>query len=271
MTDGSPRDRYEALLSLVQQHVRTLRELFRSRSLKLSTKGTFAELVIFFTWKQEDHADAILTLGKHRDAQLIARSMVEGLCQLKWAANDPANRPERWRLFTWIHDWRLMQRNARFGRVVRTGKRLEIEQGIKDHGHLFEKGRPGRRRKPGRDPYVQHWSGKSVNHLCTEVNGQTLYDWAYTEFSDWHHWSPGGVLKALKTTDRTISFAPPTAHQVLGAFAVAFQCLFETMELANDTFKLGLEADLDEIRNAYLRDLTPTAVPEAPDTHPPEQ
>src|SRR2546422_4693381 len=250
----------EALLHLAETHLRQLRELFRSRSLQISAHGTFAALVVAYSWKQEDHADAILALGKHGDVQLIARSMIEGLCQLKWAANDPDTRAKRWRLFAWVHDWQLMDRNLRSGKEVPPATRDRIEQGIAEHGGLFETDKAVRERRRGksvRDPYVHHWSGKTVAELCDEVKGQLLYDWAYADFSDWHHWSPGGVTKAFKTEGRMISFPAPKARDVLPSYAVAFQCLYETMEVANTTFKLGLDGDLQTIREGFVRDLTP--------------
>jgi hypothetical protein len=263
MTVGAGSDRSEELLRLAMGHLRTLRSFFRSRGVRLSTQGDFPQLVIAFAWKQEDHAEAILALAKHRDVQLVARSMVEGLCQLKWVANDPEPRAQRWRLFGWVHDWRLMQRDFRAGRPVPPEKQAEIERGIREHGPMFERKDADKRRKRGRDPYVSHWSGATVAALCDSVNGKKLYEWAYAPFSDWHHWSPGGLATAFKTSGNKISFPPPSAQNVLGSFVVAFQCLFETLEVANNTFKLGFDVDLETIREQYLRDLTSN--PDAPD------
>ena len=185
--------------------------------------------------------------------------MIEGLCQLKWAAGDPEARAERWQLFGWVHDWRQMQRDVAAGRPVPPDTRHRIEQGLAEHGHLFETKEAARRKKRGKEPYTAHWSGQSAYKICEAVKGKKLYDWAYANFSDWHHWSPGGVFKAVKTEGRTMSFPQPTARDVLGAHVVAFQCLFETMEQANHQFTFGLDADLDRIRAGFLRDMGPGA------------
>ena len=250
----------ERLLEVATIYLKQLRDLFRSRGVKVSAAGTFAELVIAFCWKQEDHADAILKLGKHRDVQLVARSMIEGLCQLKWAANDPDARAERWRLYAWVHDWRLLRRDDRAGRAVPVLTRQRIEEGIATHGHLFETRKAAERRRQGKpvaDPYVRHWSGQTIAEICAEVKGQRLHEWPYADFSDWHHWSPGGVVRAFKADGRKISFPPPTPRDVLPSCVVAFQCLYETMEVANNTLHLGLESELETMLVGFQRDLKP--------------
>lgn len=249
----------EQRLQSVRAYLAETRELFRSRAVKISAQGSYASLIVFFAWKQEDHADTILKLGIHRDVQLVARSMIEGLCQLKWAAIDPETRAERWRLFALVHDWRRIQRDTRAGRQVPPHIQQQVEEGLAKHGHLFERKDAARRKQNGKDPYFLHWSGESAYKICEAVNGQKLYDWAYSDFSDWHHWSPGGVFKAIKTEGRKVSFPQPTARDVLGAHAVAFQCLFETVEQANRHFKLGFDADLERLHQGYLRDMTPPA------------
>ena len=249
---------YDALLDVAADYLRRVRDLLSSRGTKISTEGVFASLVVAFCWKQEDHADAILTLGRHRDVQLIARSMIEGLCQVKWAAQDPDTRAERWRQFAWIHDWRLLQRDERADKPVPLETEKRILQGVAQHGHLFLKGSARKKKeKAGRDPYVRHWSGRSVAELCEEVKGERLYEWPYASFSDWHHWSPGGIVPAFKEEGRKVTFDRATAHEVLPSFAVAFQCLYETIELANSSFALGADQDLEEIREGFLRDLKP--------------
>ena len=87
----------EQQLELAADYLRKLRNIFPTSSINVETGGEFALLLVAFVWKQEDHAEAILSLGRHRDTQLVARSMIEGLCQLKWAAKDPDERANRWR------------------------------------------------------------------------------------------------------------------------------------------------------------------------------
>ena len=62
---------------------------------------------LVFLTKQSDHIGSMIRLGEHLDVALVARSMIEGLVQLKWAAQKPQERALRWRAFAFVHDWRL--------------------------------------------------------------------------------------------------------------------------------------------------------------------
>jgi hypothetical protein len=67
-------------------------------------------------------ADAVvLNLKSSPDVALIARAMMEGLCQLQWADRDRATRAQQWRDFVWVHDWRVVR--VWRARGVRVSKR----------------------------------------------------------------------------------------------------------------------------------------------------
>ena len=58
-----------------------------------------------FLSKQIDHLRSVDKLIPSRDAILVARTIIEGLCQLLWAAQEPATRPFQWRAFAWVQKW----------------------------------------------------------------------------------------------------------------------------------------------------------------------
>src|SRR5262245_48321743 len=68
-----------------------------------------AFMALAFAGKQVVHARSILTLQGSMDTTLVARSMFEGLSQLLWAAQLPEDRPQRWRAFAFVRDWRQMR------------------------------------------------------------------------------------------------------------------------------------------------------------------
>jgi hypothetical protein len=189
--------------------------------------------------------------------------MIEGLCQLKWAAQDPDERADRWRRFTWVYDWRLLQKKVRAGVPVSATLRKRIEEGVAKHAADFLKNKEKRSgRPPGpnastADPYVAHWSRMSVDALCSAAQTRPLYEWAYAQFSDWHHWSPGGFVRATRRSGNRITFTEPNERDALPTYVVAFQCLFETLDVANKVFDLGLDTELKQSRDAYLQDLDP--------------
>lgn len=248
--------------AIASDYLRQLRGLARSSPEQQRGSGWFDILVVFFLWKQIDHVDAILRLGAHRDGALVARSMIEGLCQLKWAEQDPDARADRWRRFAWIHDWRLLRKRTREGHIIPADTRKRIEDGVEEFCGDFRKRKKARpstgvkpaRPDPGPDPYVRHWSGMTVADLCREVGGTPLYEWPYAQFSDWHHWSPGGFHSAIEWQDRRVGYTPPQLAEVVPVYLVAFQCFYETLNLANNRFKLGLDAQLAAIYKRYLGD-----------------
>lgn len=56
-----------------------------------------AFMAVCFLSKQVGHAQSVLLLGESTDVVLIVRAMLEGACQLRWAALEPALRAQRWR------------------------------------------------------------------------------------------------------------------------------------------------------------------------------
>ena len=62
-----------------------------------------------FAIKQSEHAKSRLKLGSSPDTMLIARTMIEGLSQMLWAAKRPRQRPLLWLTFVFVHDWRMIQ------------------------------------------------------------------------------------------------------------------------------------------------------------------
>ncbi|MBI2846071.1 MAG: hypothetical protein HYX86_05950 [Chloroflexi bacterium] len=72
----------------------------------------YAFMTVCFLAKFLEHAKAITILVENelgRDAEAIARLMIEGLCQLKWVAKDKQKRAFQWRGFVYVEDWRTME------------------------------------------------------------------------------------------------------------------------------------------------------------------
>ena len=81
-----------------------------------------------FVSKQIEHLRSIRILvesRQYRDAGLIARSMIEGLCTLLWAAREPQTRPLYWKAYAWVEDYKLMLKKEKAGEEV-------------DHAYRFE-------------------------------------------------------------------------------------------------------------------------------------
>jgi len=99
------RRRLSQLLDLVMEIMK--------KPLETSEEDHFRSMAFCFLGRQVEHAKTILLLVDNEreiDAQLICRSMIEGLTQLLWTASDPQTRALLWRSYTFIEVWRQIQR-----------------------------------------------------------------------------------------------------------------------------------------------------------------
>ncbi len=226
------------------------------KQLPLPTQDHFAFMAVSFLSKQIDHMESILKLIPRRDVALIARAMVEGLCQLLWVTHDPDVRALQWRAFGYVLDWRAMQAQIAAGRLVDQMEHEEIEAGLRQYKHLFLTSKAVKALTKGvptpRDPYHPYWHGQNVRSLCEEIRGEELYQRVYRLFSNWMHWSPAGFMMAMdvqatKTTFITMSFADSAT-----ALKAGMQCLYQTAEIVEERLKLGFKDALTQWLEGYL-------------------
>lgn len=216
-------------------------------------------MALCFLSKQIEHMNSILILVDNeqgRDAELIARSMIEGLGQLLWAANDAQRRALRWRAFAWIHDWRTMNAQISAGEPVDQNRRAEINTALAQYGDQFLTRCARRRRQTGMplppDPYCQNWTGHNYSQILDWIQGGLLRQKLYKPFSAWHHWSPGGLGVAIVRDRNAVTFLAPSPTASATALATGFQCLVQTAELVDSHLRLGFHSRIAELREGYI-------------------
>lgn len=214
-------------------------------------------MALCFLSKQIGHLRSIVILIPSRDATLIARSMIEGLCQLLWAAREPATHPLQWRAFAWVHDWRVMQAEIAQGRPVDPKRRTDIEDALQKYGDQFLTKKARETRKQGTplpsDPYHDNWRcGCQLWQICESVGGAELYRILYEPFSDWHHWGVGGLGKAIARQENRIAYSSSSPTNAAAALRCGFQCLLQTVKLTDRHLSLGSAAKITELRNDYI-------------------
>jgi len=211
-----------------------------------------------FAVKQIEHSRSLLKLESSIDTVLIARSMLEGLAQMLWAAKLPKRRPLMWRAFAFILDWRLLQKHTSLGLTIDPGIERNIRQSINRYGRWFLTKEAKRELAAGKplpkDPYTKNWYGERETEIFRDVDGATLLEGAYAPFSEWHHWRPGafGRLMSFDKSTDTFSMATSDPNQLAMALAVGFQCLWQTMQLFNARCRLGIGHDLQQLRRRQL-------------------
>ncbi len=253
-----PRLHAERDVPRLQDHARQLHALASeaTRDVRYRADDDFAFMALSFLSKQLDHLQAILLLGLHRDATLIARSMLEGLSQLLWSTADKAGRARRWRNFAWVHDWRVMQAHVARGDSVDALLQQRIEDALHEQGAQFLTAKARRARDKGKempnDPYLINWTGLGVAQLSRETKGEDLYKWIYSTFSDWHHWNTGGLGQAVEHHENQVTYSSPSPTQTATALAVAFQCVMQTLEIVNGHLELGMDLRMQTLLDRFL-------------------
>lgn len=215
-----------------------------------------AFMCLVFACKQLDHARAVLLLGSHPDCALVVRSMLEGLCQLKWALASPEDRPRRWRAFALVADWRAARRLEAEG-IAPVGLDVAARRAsIHPFEQLFLTRKAKNLARIGRplpeDPFCETWYGTSLKTIFEAVKAEPHYNWSYGAFSDWHHWSPSGVGAALRRRGRSVRWTSVSRDSDAGALTVAFQCVVETAQAAESVLRLGIAAELQEHLASFL-------------------
>ncbi len=215
-------------------------------------KDHFGFMARCYLGEQRNYLEAIRQLvpsGLGRSAGLIARSMVEGLALLRWAAREPS-RPLQWRTYALVVDWRLMKREESAGQQVETARKARIEQDISQYGGQFLSPRAIEKKKHGKplpkDPYVREWyAPSSVWDIFKEVKGKALYECIYRSESERTHWSVASLGQNVFRSEEFVSYAgdssPEDSATVL---AVGFQALIETLEDVADHLNLARKVEI---------------------------
>jgi hypothetical protein len=215
-----------------------------------------ALMSLCFVSKQIEHLRSIRILvesTQYRDAGLIARSMIEGLCILLWAAREPKERPLQWKSYAWIEDYKLMLKKEKNGEEVDPAVKARIIEQLHIYGASFLKNKRKRINFSdlSKDPYLNKWIDKSVYEICKEVEGDLLYEKIYRETSQWIHWTIRGMSSAVHRDDLTFRYVNKSEDIGATALASGFQSLLESAKLLNTHLELGFSDQLDNILKEY--------------------
>jgi hypothetical protein len=253
------RQRAQRDLPRLRQSVKELLALAHeiTENVAYSEKDHLAFMALCFLSKQIDHTQSVLALIPSRDVILIARSMIEGLCQLLWAAQEPDRLPLQWRAFAWVHDWRVMQAKNATGEAINPEQRAAIENALDLYGDQLLTTKAKKAQDNGiplpADPYHKDWRiGRQIFQICESIGATDLYRYLYDPFSDWHHWGAGGLGEAITRPENQVVYSSLSPTDIASALAVAFQCLWQTVELTNQHLGLGMTSKISELRNEYL-------------------
>jgi hypothetical protein len=218
-----------------------------ARGIRLKEEDDFGFMTAQFLYKQMQHAQSVLDLVPRRDAGLVARTMIEGLYQLLWASQAAEERAKRWRSFAIIHDCRLIQGRLREGIPVPEAEIRRNAADLKEFGNLHRIKKP----KSNSDPYHQNWRGGISLSDMADSLGRELYDGPYAELSDWQHWGVSGIGDSISRQDGHITINPDSDRVADYSLLAAFQCLLQTLEVADAHLSLNITENIQILREEF--------------------
>ena len=131
-------------------------------SVKFSENDRLGFIILAFLRKLEEQARSVqmLVFNDHgRDAELVARSMLETMISALWIARDP-DRARQWQGYAYIEDWRLAEKRPDI--PISPERRQAIDNFLLKYGKFYED--PHKRGKS--DPYYNNWRcGVSIRQM----------------------------------------------------------------------------------------------------------
>lgn len=221
-----------------------------------------AYMALTFTHGQYLHSLAVsklVTLGLHRDAGIIARTMLEGFALLAYALNsEDENLPYRWRAFTAVENYRTMREREDIGEKIDPELRARIQADLDTRGGIFLRKDAKQRTTNGEDPYVAKWYQVRLDELVKSIaNVSEFYRKVIEPVNQWMHWNVGGVGRAWTVGgEDSLFFAAAdydTARQSLGAAYTSLHHCAKAADLEIDS--INCISRLRELAAAYVKDV----------------
>ena len=227
-------------------------------SVRYSEDDHLAFMILAYLSKLIEQARSVRILVRKaaaRDAELVARSMMEGMATLLWAAQEPTTRPFQWRGFAYVVDFRLMETRRASGETIDPEDENRIQTFLSTHSATFED--PSRAGRP--DPYYRTWrQGVTIREIFDSVDGEVLYRELYGPSSDWTHSGTESMGQAIQRAGSTVRWTHNDAPTAATALATAFQSLDAATRLAIAHFDAGkFRARLDSLRSSFVGRFSP--------------
>jgi hypothetical protein len=239
-------------------------------------------MVLSFVTKQVEHLRSVRTLiasNSHRDALLIARTMAEGLARLLWAYQCKPDRTELWLWYGAILDWRQTLKNQRQGIAADPREKAELQALVAQHGPAYytdfvrkglaEAAKPNAPSfKMPKDPWRTNWTDTSVETMFDKVGLKGLYEQTYRRTSEWVHWGPRAILRAMEPVEWGIAgFSEEDWPDAALALSLGCLALLLSLERLDNQFSLGHSERLTELAKKVHAIKVNAATAASPEVH----
>jgi hypothetical protein len=216
-----------------------------------------------FVSRQVDHLRGVLTLvdkGLDSEALVLARSMLEGMIQLLWAAQDPDERPLRWRAFSLIEDWLLAQRADPASTTVEETEWRALDARVRSEGVPFltrrAKNAIASGDAPPPDPYHDNWfGGGKIRDMFDQTSGADLWS-LYGRASENVHWTPRRLGSSLVRREGSIVYSAVDPSKAATALASGIQSVLQSSQILSGCLPAEKAGLAEELRVDYLQMMT---------------
>lgn len=236
-------------------------DIFANNPIKYKEEDHFGFMVLCFCSKQFDHLKSIKILVQSnfgKDACLIARSMLEGMCLLFWAKNDP-EKALLWRGYAWVEDYKTMLKKETNGETVEKGQKIKIINWFNSNGRKYHSKQALRCLKKNKnlpkDPYRNQWYPIPISRIFEEVKAVALHKNNYNYSSKWIHWSPGGFDNLKRIPNNVLSYSNKHFDDSATALASGFQALIQSLEVLEFHLGLGYKQRIESLKDRYINEL----------------
>jgi hypothetical protein len=197
-------------------------------------------MALSFATKQHEHLRSVRVLinaGLHRDALLIGRTMLEGLTRLLWAFNNAPERTELWFWYGVILDWRQTLKNEAEGVPSNPAVKAELRTYVDRHGPKYLKRDAS---ETPEDPWKSNWTSVQIKEMFKEVGFEPMYQGVYGESSEWIHWGPRSIIRAMEPADWGMSgFTQEDWAAALRALGIGCFSLVTSLQVLDRHLSLG--------------------------------
>lgn len=235
----------------IDDYCARLQDMYNSSPFTLKSDDNFSFFLICYMYKLDLHMSSIRKLSPSPDVQLIARSMIETLIQMLWVAHSPTQRASMWREYIFVEDWMKLDELLRKGRIIPAEEQLLINNA---YTAIREKYLTGRG-----DKIHKNWKkGNDIHSMANDVEAKELYSILYSGLSDWVHSGPNSFSHMVTfTPDMRLNIRNDAPNHILNSsFSIAFQCIFQALEVCSKHFSLGLDKSLQSIYEQYINDMS---------------
>lgn len=218
-------------------------------------------MVLTFVTKQREHLRSVrilLDAEAHRDALLIARTMLEGSGKLRWAFSDTPARTELWFWFAAIRDYRQILKNQEEGMQVDPEEVAQLKALVDTHGHNYytpkvqtqiaKAVKRGQTYELPADPWGFEWTDTTIKDMFDELKDEKTYKFGYQNPSEWVHWDPRTIFRSVSFVPSGVSGFTEKDWSAGGrAFQIACTSLLECLQVLDTHFSLNLRGRLQSL------------------------